>query len=30
MDKKELLTHVRVLYHSAVRLDGERVVYSDP
>ena len=29
MDKKELLTHVRVLYHSAVRLDGERVVYSD-
>ena len=30
MDKKNVLENVRVLYHSAVRLDGERVVYTDP
>ena len=28
MDKKNVLENVRVLYHSAVRLDGERVVYT--
>ena len=30
MDKRQLLQHVRVLYHSCVRLDGQRVVYTDP
>lgn len=30
MDKNDLLAHVQVLYHSAVRLDGEKGVYTDP
>lgn len=30
MDKKDWLAHVRVLYHSTVRLSGERIVYTDP
>ena len=30
MDKSQLLQHVRVLYHSCSRLDGEKIIYTDP
>ena len=30
MDKNDLLKNVRVLYHSCVRLQGDKVIYVDP
>lgn len=30
MDKQNLLNGIRVLYHSSVRLEGEKVIYTDP